>query len=113
MFESILTDNEWPVSLMNSSLPDQPDSETVSLLRSFLCPILEQAKDWQNLRSTLTQRGYALAFREGHMVIVEADTNRVICTGQHIGTPLRSLVERFGRPIVVVHRGGASGELAG
>ncbi|WP_417603929.1 hypothetical protein [Primorskyibacter flagellatus] len=46
------------------------------------------------------------------MVIVESDTNRVMCTGQHIGTPLRSLVERFGRPCVAVHRGGTSGELS-
>ncbi|SMC53346.1 hypothetical protein [Primorskyibacter flagellatus] len=100
------------MSQFESHLPTQPDSETVSLLRSFLCPILEQAKDWHHLRGTLTQRGYSLAFQEGHMVIVESDTNRVMCTGQHIGTPLRSLVERFGRPCVAVHRGGTSGELS-
>ncbi|TCS65327.1 hypothetical protein EDD52_104113 [Primorskyibacter sedentarius] len=111
MFNPVTSNGEWPVSLNSSSIPVQPDSETVSLLRSFLCPILDQARDWKNLRATLVKRGYGLAFREGHMVIVEADTDRVICTGQHIGTPLRSLVQRLGRPSVVVHRNGLSGEL--
>jgi hypothetical protein len=101
------------MSEKNNSLPVQPDSETASWLRAFLCPILEQAKDWQNLRTALTQRGYKVAFRGGHMIIAYADTDRAICTGQHIGTPLRSLVARFGRPSIAMHQGGESGDLAG
>lgn len=94
------------------TLPAPLDCETVALLRGFLTPILESATGWADLADRLDQKGYGIAFREGHMVITDADTDSGICTGANLGVPLRALSARLGRPCIKVHRDGHSGRLA-
>ncbi len=90
--------------------PTRLDCETASLLRGFLLPLFEQATGWEDLRGHLLAKGYDIAFSEGHMVLRNIETGRTLCTGSMFGTPLRSLAARLGRPHVVAHRDGATGE---
>lgn len=96
----------------NDPLPAPPDSETAALLRGFLTPILEQARSWDELTTGLSRKGYGIAFRAGHLVLLRLDTGAAICTGRFLGVPLRALSDRLGRPCIKVHRGGLSGSLA-
>ncbi|MDU8910099.1 hypothetical protein [Aestuariicoccus sp. MJ-SS9] len=96
----------------NDPLPAPPDCETAALLRAFLTPILERASSWDDLTRGLAGKGYGIAFRAGHLVLLRLDTGAAVCTGQFLGVPLRSLSARLGRPCVKVHRGGRSGSLA-
>ncbi len=86
------------------------DCETASLLRGFLLPVFETATNWADLRRRLVSKGYDIAFRDGHMVLLNLETQQTLCTGTVLGTPLRSLAARLGRPTVIAHRDGASGE---
>jgi hypothetical protein len=87
------------------------DCETASLLRGFLLPVFDAALNWADLRRRLVAKGYDIAFREGHMVLRNLETQQTLCTGTVLGAPLRSLAARLGRPTVIAHRDGASGEL--
>ncbi|KMK65690.1 hypothetical protein [Puniceibacterium sp. IMCC21224] len=94
------------------SLPAPLDCETQALLRAFLTPIMEKARSWSDLSTLLRIKGYGIAFREGHLVLINADTGTPLCTGATLGVPLRTLAARLGRPCVVAHRDGISGHLA-
>lgn len=96
----------------NDPIPVPPDCETAALLRGFLTPILEQARSWDELTRRLGAKGYGIAFRAGHLVLLRLDTGAAVCTGRFLGVPLRVLSDRLGRPHVKVHRGGLSGSLA-
>ncbi|WP_146584804.1 hypothetical protein [Puniceibacterium confluentis] len=87
------------------------DCETASLMRGFLLPIFETARDWSDLRQRLVSKGYDIAFRDGHMVLLNLDTREALCTGTVLGSPLRSLAARLGRAHVIANRDGATGEL--
>lgn len=101
----------WPNSPKTPGLPRPLDSEALSLLRLFLSPILEGAKNWQTLSEQLARKGFRVTFRQGHMVILN-DTGEGLCTGSDLGVPLARLAERIGRPRVRAHRTGRAGELA-
>ncbi|MDJ0821136.1 MAG: hypothetical protein QNJ09_04890 [Paracoccaceae bacterium] len=81
------------------------------MFRSFLTPILETVQSWQELKSRLSHKGYGIAFREGHLVILKAETGEALCTGRAMGVPLKELSHRLGRPCVKAHTNGLSGEL--
>ena len=104
------TQADWTGARIAGGLPAPRDCETMSLLRGFLTPILESATSWSDLRASLDQRGYGLAFREGHLVILD-DAGEGMCTGSSIGVPLRVLAARLGRPAVRATHDGHSGEL--
>ncbi|WP_425073950.1 hypothetical protein [Sagittula sp. S175] len=94
----------------SSGLPAPLDCETRTTLRLFLEPIISAADSWPGLAADLLKRGYALGFREGHLVILN-DTGAAVCTGSDLGIPMASISARIGRPCVRAHAGGHSGEL--
>lgn len=100
-----------PVTNADAAFPTPLDCETQALLRGFLTPILEKAKSWADLSDRLQVKGYGIAFRRGHLVLINMDTGAALCTGSSLGVPLRALSARLGRPCVKVHRDGASGAL--
>lgn len=94
-----------------SDLPGPLDSETQALLHGFLAPIFETAQSWQDLSMRLRNKGYALAFRQGRLVVI-GDQGKALCTGGSIGVPMRSLSRRLGRPCIRANRNGLVGRLA-
>lgn len=94
------------------ALPVPPESETLALLRGFLAPILETASSWEDLHNQLVAKDYGIAFRQGHLVILNGHTSEAICTGAMLGTPLREIARRIGKPAVKAHVGGRTGDLA-
>ncbi|MFZ7092469.1 hypothetical protein [Primorskyibacter sp. 2E233] len=100
----------WANARSQSGLPEPRDCETLFLLRGFLGPILETAPSWQDLATQLSTKGYGLAFREGHLVILDEAGNG-LCTGSSLGIPLRELSARIGRPAVRASVDGHTGEL--
>lgn len=88
------------------------DSETACLLRSFLVPAIQAARDWQELATKLHTMGYDLSFRDGHLIFTRTEDGQEIGTGAFMGTPLRSLVGKLGRPCIRVHQDGHTGSLA-
>lgn len=80
-----------------AGLPAPLDSETATLLRAFLLRHFEQAQSWADLCSRLKSKGFEIAFRSGHLVLIDENDNAV-CTGSMIGSPLSELAERLGRP---------------
>ena len=88
------------------------DSETACLLRSFLVPAINAARDWQELTVKLHDMGYDLSFRDGHLIFKRSADGQEIGTGEFMGTPLRSLVSKMGRPCIRVHADGHTGSLA-
>ena len=76
------------------------DCETAALLRAWLCPLLATADSWPGLVRTLDAKGYGLAIREGRLVLTRTDTGRRYCSARFLGTSLRELSARLGRPCV-------------
>tara|TARA_R100000750_G_scaffold12923_1_gene8265 strand:- start:1481 stop:1840 length:360 start_codon:yes stop_codon:yes gene_type:complete len=111
MLQAALSQANGPNSPKSSGLPRPLDSEALALLRLFLAPILEGAKNWQTLSEQLARKGFGLTFRRGHLVILN-DTGEGLCTGSDLGVPLARLAKRIGRPRVRAHRTGQAGELA-
>ncbi|SNS18855.1 hypothetical protein [Antarctobacter heliothermus] len=111
MLQAALSQAARPNIPKNQGLTRPLDSEALSLLRLFLAPILEGAKNWQTLSEQLARKGFQLTFRRGHMVILN-DIGEGLCTGSDLGVPLARLAERIGRPRVRAHRTGQAGELA-
>ncbi|MBN9886266.1 hypothetical protein [Salipiger abyssi] len=99
------------LQLRPAALPDPLDCETAALLRQVLLPILETASSWASLSAALARRGYALTFRMGHMVILNAETGTALCTGGAMGTPLGTLSARLGRPALRLNSDGCTAEL--
>lgn len=87
------------------------DSETACLLRSFMVPAINGARDWRDLNARLERKGFAVAFRDGRLIFKSVDNGREVCTGRFLGTPLRDLVRRLGRPSVRAHVDGHTGSL--
>jgi hypothetical protein len=96
---------------VQAALPAPLDCETAVLLRTFLLPILETASSWSTMRDALLHKGYDVSFRMGRFILVNTATGEGICTGKSLGLPLRELSTRLGRPSIVAHQGGRSGEL--
>lgn len=93
-----------------SALPKPLDTESLSLLRAFLGPILETSPTWRDLANRLGQKGYGLAFREGRLVIL-SENGTAVCTGRSLGVPLSEIAARLGRPRLQLDRSGRSGTL--
>lgn len=82
--------------------PDAPqlDYETAAIMRGWLRPIVENAQGWPTLIEALAKRGYALAMRNGRLWLTEVETGRWVCTMRHMGSSMRELAGRLGRPAV-------------
>ncbi|MCT4554864.1 MAG: hypothetical protein N4A53_09280 [Pelagimonas sp.] len=91
-------------------LPQPRDCETLYLWRCVLMPVVEGAHSWQALAQDLSHKGYGLGFCRGHLVILD-EAGAPLCTGSSLGTPLRDLAARLGRPNVRAHANGVSGVL--
>ena len=90
------------------------DCETAALLRAALRPAFDSAESWTALLSQLKGKGYALGFRGGRLILINADSGHRLCTTRFLGEPLTDLVQRFGRPAVRVVPGQtAAGDLRG
>lgn len=104
-----IDDESWARARPADGLPAPLDCETLALLRCFLGPILEHGRSWSEIAERLAAKGYGLTFREGHLVILTED-GTALCTGRALGTPLRDISERIGRPSIRAsvdgHRGG-------
>lgn len=87
------------------------DSETACLLRSFMVPAINSARDWSDLHTRLQRKGFSVAFRDGRLVFKSLDNGKEVCTGQFLGTPLKELVKKLGRPCVRAHSDGHTGTL--
>lgn len=111
MIQTAIPRANWPNAPLTSGLPRPLDSEALALLRLFLTPVLERALSWSQLSEDLAHKGFRLAFRRGHMVILN-DSGEGMCTGSDLGVPLARLAERIGRPCVRANRTGEAGELA-
>lgn len=86
------------------------DCETLVLMRHFLGPILATAPSWPDLAAQLQAKGYDIAFRQGRLVILNAD-GQALCTGRGLGEPLAGISARIGRPALRLDPGGASATL--
>ena len=111
MLHSAIQQANWPRAPRTSGLPKPLDSEALSLLRLFLTPVLETARDWCELTEHLRAKGFSLTFRQGRFVILN-DLGEAICTGRDLGVPMARLAERLGRPRVCANRSGKAGELS-
>ncbi|MBU2963751.1 hypothetical protein KO516_23565 [Citreicella sp. C3M06] len=96
---------------MSSSLHRPLDTETATMLRIVLRPLLDTARDWQSLSAALALKGYELHFRDGRMLFVESYTGEAISTGAAIGVPLKTLSDRLGRPSLTMSADGRSAVL--
>lgn len=102
------------LALHSTDSPDSPaiDSETAVLLRGWLRPLIDRSASWPALAAALDAHGYALAFRDGRLCLTNRTTGACICTMRFLGTGLKDLVARLGRPAVRPVPGRpASGEL--
>lgn len=81
---------------------DQPemDCETAMLFRAWMRPLFDGAGDWTTLVRVLRDKGYVLAIRDGRLVLTQGDTGRRFCSVRFVGTNLRELSQRLGRPCV-------------
>lgn len=76
------------------------DCETAALLRASLCPLFDRATAWQGLAQALARRGLGLAIRDGRLVVQDMASGQRICTARYLGTTLRDLSRRLGRPLI-------------
>lgn len=90
---------------------DAIDSETACLLRSFMVPAIDAALNWSDLNSALERKGFAVGFRDGRLIFKRLEDGQEVCTGRVLGTPLRDLVKKLGRPCVRAHSDGHTGSL--
>ncbi|MGP6088484.1 hypothetical protein [Antarctobacter jejuensis] len=111
MLRNAMSQANWPHAPGTNSLPRPLDSEALSLLRLFLTPVLERARNWYELSEQLRAKGFALTFRQGRFVILN-EVGEALCTGRDLGVPLAGLAKRLGRPRVCADRTGEAGELA-
>lgn len=90
------------VQRRSSHSPDSPaiDSETAVLLRGWLRPLIDKSASWPALAAALDAHGYALAFRDGRLCLTNRTTGACVCTMRFLGTSLKDLVARLGRPAV-------------
>ena len=98
-------------SSVTSDAPAMLDSETACLMRSYMVPAIDAAQDWTDLNETLGRKGLEIGFRDGRLVFKRLDTGEEVCTGRFLGTPLRDLVRKLGRPCIKAHADGHTGSL--
>ena len=80
------------------------DCETAALFRSVLCPVFDAAASWGDLIHRLAGKGYGLAIRDGRLVLLDMSTGARVCTARYLGTNLRELSARLGRPVIQARR---------
>lgn len=90
---------------------DRLDSETASLMRCYMVPTIQRARNWSELNETLRRKGLTIGFRDGRLIFKRLETGEELCTGQFLGTPLRELVRKLGRPNVRINPDGHTGTL--
>ena len=73
-------------------------------------PILREGRSWAEIADRLSAKGYGLAFREGHLVLLNED-GAALCTGSALGMPLRDIAARIGRPAIRASLDGQRGAL--
>lgn len=83
------------------------DCETACWLRMVLGPVFEEAPTWRDLQVALRDKGYKLAILHSRLVLMDAHSERPICTSRFLGSSLGRLSERLGNPEV-----GTNGALA-
>ena len=93
-----------PMPAAPSLVIEEYDSETAALMRSCLCPLIDKANSWQELIQGLTKRDYGLAIRAGRLVVIRCASGEQICTMRYLGTSLRDLSARWGRPMIAARR---------
>lgn len=77
------------------------DCESAALFRASLSPLFDRAASWAALIEGLALRGYRLAIREARLVLIDTTSGRRVCSARYLGTNLRDLSGRLGRPCVV------------
>lgn len=77
------------------------DCESAALFRASLNPLFDRAASWTALIEGLNLRGYGLAIRDGRLVLLDTANGRRVCTARYLGTNLRELSRRLGRPCVL------------
>ena len=82
----------------NPALPQPLDCESCITLGFFLTPILESAESWTELMDRLDTKGYALRLIGDHLVLVDTDMGKCVCTTDMLGVTLRALADRLGAP---------------
>jgi hypothetical protein len=88
------------------------DSESAALFRAWACPLLARAESWAGLAASFEARGYGLAIRDGRLVLIRRAGGECLCSLRFLGSSLRELAARLGRPMVrPLPGGGSSGEL--
>ncbi|HBS49710.1 MAG TPA: hypothetical protein DEA05_06310 [Rhodobacteraceae bacterium] len=83
---------------MTDTGPGDLDCETAALYRAWLGPLFEGATDWDSLTARLGAHGYGLAIREGRLYLTRCETGRRFAPARMLGTSLRDLSARLGRP---------------
>lgn len=91
-----------PAMANGASDPDSPpiDSESAALLRCWLQPLIARATSWEALERALALHGYALAFRRGRLCLTLGSDGPCICSMRYLGSSLKELSLRLGRPAV-------------
>ncbi len=77
---------------------DAPRSEAGDALRRSIAPMFDEALSWSGLAEALRTRGYAVALREDHLVVLDRK-GRMLCTAEDLGAPLSRLSRRLGPPL--------------
>ncbi len=98
-------------SYSREAVESRLDSESAMWLRATLTPIFESAQSWPGLAQALRQKGFALAFRKGRLMLLDTERGQRICTCRFLGSPLSDLAQRLGRLPIRAGRGGANGDL--
>ena len=87
------------------------DCESAALLRAAIRPLFSNAASWASLADILRDKGYHLAFRQGHLCISDHSTGECVCGLHFLGFELCDLVRHLGRPIVVARGCDADGDI--
>ncbi len=74
------------------------DCETAAMLRGALMPVIRSADSWPDLVRRLESKGYGLVIHDHKLVLIDTRSDRLLCTGKFLGTPLDELRGRMGRP---------------
>ena len=74
------------------------DCETGVLLCRKLLPIFESATNWQELHQMLEHDGFGLGFRAGRLMLTDISNGDYICSCRFLGSPLKTLSDKFGKP---------------
>ncbi|RMH39109.1 MAG: hypothetical protein D6688_14425 [Alphaproteobacteria bacterium] len=78
------------------------DTETASLLRAHLLPVVERAGNWPELRRGMAEKGFRLVFEGDELVICDAISGKTVCSMGFLGHSVASLTARFGRARVLL-----------